>query len=49
MEDDTILANYYESTEDGLDSEDIQDIIEDKFSYDEDLDDEKDIRENKIS
>ena len=49
MEDDTILANYYESTEDGLDSEDIQDIIADKFSYDEDLDDEKDIRKIKLA
>ena len=49
MEDDTILANYYESTEDGLDSEDIQDIIADKFSNDEDLDDEKDIRKIKLA
>ena len=49
MEDNAILANYYESTEDGLDSEDIQDIISDKFSYDEDLDDEKDIRKIKLA
>ena len=49
MEDNAILANYYESTEEGLDSDDIQDIIEDKFSYDEDLDDEKDIRKIKLA
>jgi hypothetical protein len=49
MDDNSILANYYESTEDGLDSEDIQDIITDKFSYDEDLDDEKDIRKIKLA
>jgi|TARA_B110000977_G_scaffold150975_1_gene191508 hypothetical protein len=49
MEDNAILANYYESTEDGLDSEDIQDIISDKFSFDEDLDDEKDIRKIKLA
>jgi len=49
MEDENKLANYYESTEDGLDSEDIQDIIADKFSYDEDLDDEKDIRKIKLA
>ena len=34
MDDNAVLANYYESTEDGLDSDDIQDIINDKFSYD---------------
>tara|TARA_R110002073_G_scaffold121344_2_gene263737 strand:+ start:127 stop:1278 length:1152 start_codon:yes stop_codon:yes gene_type:complete len=49
MEDNAVLANYYESTEEGLDSDDIQDIIEDKFSYDEDLDDEKDIRKIKLA
>ena len=49
MDDNAVLANYYESTEEGLDSNDIQDIIEDKFSYDEDLDDEKDIRKIKLA
>jgi len=49
MDDNAVLANYYESTEDGLDSEDIQDIISDKFSFDEDLDDEKDIRKIKLA
>jgi hypothetical protein len=49
MEDNVVLAKYYESTEEGLDSDDIQDIIEDKFSYDEDLDDEKDIRKIKLA
>jgi hypothetical protein len=49
MEDNAVLASYYESTEEGLDAEDIQDIIEDKFSYDEDLDDEKDIRKIKLA
>ena len=49
MEDNAVLANYYEATEEGLDSEDIQDIIEDKFSYDEDLDDEKDVRKVKLA
>jgi hypothetical protein len=49
MDDNAVLANYYESTEDGLDSDDIQDIINDKFSYDEDLDDEKDIRKIKLA
>lgn len=49
MEDDAILTSYYESTEKGLDKEDIQDIIADKFLYDEDLDDEKDIRKAKLA
>ena len=49
MDDNAVLANYYESTEKGLDPEDIQDIIEDKFSYDEDLDDEKDVRKIKLA
>ena len=49
MDDNAVLANYYESTEEGLDSEDIKDIIEDKFSYDEDLDDEKDVRKIKLA
>jgi hypothetical protein len=49
MEDNAILTSYYESTEEGLDHQDIQDIIDDKFLYDEDLDDEKDIRKAKLA
>jgi len=49
MDDSAVLASYYGSTEEGLDAQDIQDIIEDKFSYDEDLDDEKDIRKIKLA
>jgi len=49
MEDDQLLANYYKSTEDGLDSMDIQDLIEDKFSYDEDLDEVKDVKKAKLA
>jgi hypothetical protein len=49
MDDSAVLASYYGSTEEGLDAQDIQDIIEDKFSYDEDLDDEKDIRKVKLA
>ena len=32
-----------------MDHQDIQDIIDDKFLYDEDLDDEKDIRKAKLA
>ena len=43
-----VLANYY-SREEGLDAIDIQDIIEDKFRYDEDLDDARDIKKMKLA
>lgn len=49
MDENTVLMEYYKATEDGLDDEDIQDIISDKFSYDEDFDDEKDVRRKKTA
>ena len=49
MEGDQVLAAYYTTTEEGLDSEDIRDIIEDKFSYDEELDEPKDIKKKKLA
>ena len=49
MEDDVVLANYYSSTEEGLDEIDIQDIIEDKFSFDEDLDEPREIKKVKLA
>jgi len=49
MEGDQVLKAYYSKTEEGLDSEDIQDIMEDKFSYDEDLDDKKDIKKKQLA
>lgn len=45
---DTILANYYEHTEEGLDSDDINAMVN-EFSYDEDLDDEDFIRKQKLA
>tara|TARA_R110000787_G_scaffold49859_4_gene119255 strand:- start:695 stop:1756 length:1062 start_codon:yes stop_codon:yes gene_type:complete len=44
LDDDSLLSRYYSMTQSGLDSDDIQDLIDDQFSYDEDLDDEKDIK-----
>ena len=44
MDGNTLLSQYYAHTEEGLDSEDIKDLIEDKFSYDEDVDEESDIK-----
>jgi len=45
---DKILADYYMATEEGLDAEDIQDMIS-EFSYDEDIDDESDIKKIKLA
>ena len=49
MDDDVVLANYYSSTEEGLDEIDIQDIIEEKFSFDEDLDEPREIKKVKLA
>ena len=49
MEDDSVLASYYSTTEEGLDAIDIQDIIEDKFSFDEELDEPKDVKKKKLA
>ena len=38
------LADYIATQEEGLDAIDIQDIMEDKFSFDEEFDDPKDIQ-----
>ena len=43
------LAQYYTQTESDLDSEDIQFMIEERFAYDEDLDDEGDIKRKKLA
>jgi|TARA_R110000796_G_scaffold122552_1_gene236885 hypothetical protein len=49
MDDDAVLADYYASTEEGLDEIDIQDIIEDKFSFDEELDEPREIKKVKLA
>ena len=49
MDENSVLANYYASTEEGLDEIDIQDIIEDKFDFDEEIDDPKDIKKIKLA
>ena len=49
MDEDGVLTNYYQNIEEGLDSEDIADIIEDKFSYDEELDEPKDVKKIKLA
>ena len=49
MDDNTLLKSYYAQTEEGLDSEDIDLLIEDNFKYDEDIDDESDVKRKKLS
>jgi len=49
MEDDQVLADYYANIEDGLDTFDIQDLLEDKFSFDEELDEPRDIKKRKLA
>ncbi len=44
-----LLREYYENTRPHLDKEEIDFLMEDNFSYDEDLDEERDIRKKKIA
>lgn len=49
MDGDTLLSEYYALTEEGLDKEDIADLMDSKFSYDEDVDDDSDIKSKKLA
>ena len=49
LNEDQMLAEYYSLTEDDLDSDDIHYLIQDKFSYDEDLDDEGEVKKKNIA
>jgi hypothetical protein len=49
MDSEVLLADYYKHTEEGLDSDDINDLIDSKFGYDEDLDDESLIKKQKLA
>ena len=44
-----LLRQYYKETNSHLDDEDISYLIEDKFSYDEALDDDRDIKKKKVA
>lgn len=49
MDDDSLIAEFIAHNEEGLDAIDIQDIMDDKFGFDEELDDPKDIKRKKLS
>jgi hypothetical protein len=45
----TLLKEYYKSTRPHLDNEEIDFLIEDSFDYDEELDDERDVRKKRLA
>lgn len=49
LNDSQLLREYYEATKPHLDKSEIDFIMEETFSYDEDLDDERDIKKKKIA
>lgn len=48
LNEDQLLREYYQATNPHLDKEDIDFMLEDKFSYEEDIDDEREIRRKKV-
>ena len=46
---DTLLREYYSKTKPHLDKEEIDFLLEDNFSWDEDVDEERDIRKKKLA
>ena len=49
LEDLTLLKEYYKTTKPHLQTDEIDFMMEDQFSYDEELDDEKDIKRKKLA
>jgi hypothetical protein len=49
LDESQLLREYYANTKPHLDEEDIDFLMEDKFLYDEDLDEERDIRRKKLA
>ena len=49
VDNNTLLKEYYKSTKSHLDNEEINFLIEDSFSYDEELDEQRDIRKKKLA
>ena len=49
LDENSLLREYYQQANPLLDNEDINFLLEDKFSYDEDMDDERDVRRKKLN
>lgn len=49
VDENTLLREYYKNTKPHLDRDEIDFLMEDNFAYDEDLDEERDIRKKKLA
>jgi len=49
VDNNTLLKEYYKKTRPHLDAEEIQFLMEDNFSYDEELDEDRDVRKKKLA
>jgi len=49
LDDNSLLREYYNQTKPHLDNEEINFLMEDTFSFDEDIDDDRDIRRKKLA
>jgi len=49
IDEDTLLKEYYKNTKSHLDGEEVNFLIEENFSYDSDLDEERHIRKKKLA
>ena len=49
LDDDSLLREFYNQTKPHLDSEEINFLMEDQFSFDEDIDEDRDIRRKKLA
>ncbi len=49
VDNDTLLREYYKQAKSHLDSEEINFMIEDNFSFDEEVDEEREIRKKKLA
>ena len=49
LDNDSLLKEYYKQTKPHLDSDEIDFMMEDQFSYDEDMDDERDVKRKKLA
>lgn len=49
LDEDVLLAEYYQATNPDLSEDELDFMLEDKFDYDEDVDSEKDIKRKKLS
>jgi len=49
VDSDTLLKEFYKQTKPHLDMDEINFLLEDNFSYDEDMDEERDVRKKKLA